>query len=196
MMKVAWQDFREIMMEYCRYRQRLRDEWKEADHPRNPDGTFGEGGGGTKENGAGQKTSTEERQRKIASVKIDFGKDNILPGLNKEDLAELGKADKPVLLKKNIIDKNKAAHTDIKESDYAHIIGQPLYSPDLIAPGHSEKPYFNFVARVGEDKNTVVLLELSETKANYEIVNVHWLDDRTRRQKEALGEKLKTTQAG
>ena len=136
-------------------------------------------------------TSDEEKQKKIDSVKIDFDRDNTLPGLNEEDLEELGKDDKPVLLKKNIIDKNKATHPDVKEGDYAQIIGQSLYNPDMIVPGHKDKPYFNFVSRVGIDKNTVVLLELAETKENYEIVNLHWIDDRATQQKIARGGKNK-----
>jgi len=122
-------------------------------------------------------TSDEDKQKKIDSVNIDFSRDNILPELNKEDLEELGKENKPVLLKKNIIDKNTERHPEVTGDDYSKIIGQSLYKPDLVVPGHSEKPYFNFVSRIGDNKNTVVLLELADVKNNYEIVNLHWSYD-------------------
>lgn len=147
------------------------DDWKEGDHPRSKDGKFGSGGssGGT---------SAEEKQKKINSIKIDFKADNVLPGLNSETLKELGKSDKPVLLKKHIIDKNKANHPDVMENEYKEIIGQSLYNPETILPANKDKPaYHNFVKRVGEDKSTIVLLEIAENKDNYEIVNLHWIDD-------------------
>ena len=51
---------------------------------------------------------------KIASVHIDFTKDNVLPELNNEDLTKVGsKINKPVLLKKNVIDRNAAEHSDL-----------------------------------------------------------------------------------
>ena len=92
--------------------------------------------------------------------------------------------DKPVLLKKSVIDKNLAHHPEVSREDYNKIVGQSLYNPDIVVPGHEDKPYFNFVSRVGVNKNTVVLLEMSENNDNFEIVNLHWLRDRQRRQKE------------
>ena len=138
------------------------------------------------------KTSDAEKQRKIDSVNIDFDRDNTLPGLNKEDLEELGVEDKPVLLKKSIIDKNLKHHPEVKIEDYNKILGQSLYDPDLIVPGHDDKPYYNFVARVGEDKNTVVLLQVKNTNSgNMEIVNLHWSYDRQRGSIKAKGDKIK-----
>ena len=128
--------------------------------------------------------SLTEKQKKIDSVKIDFETDNILPGLNKETLSELGIEDKPVLLKKSVIDKNLAHHSEVNREEYDKIVGQSLYNPDIVVPGHENKPYFNFVSRVGVDKNTVVLLEASGNNDYFEIVNFHWLKDRQRRQKE------------
>lgn len=42
----------------------------------------------------------DKKQQKIALVKIDFSKDNVLPELNEEDLAELGIRSFPIRLKK------------------------------------------------------------------------------------------------
>jgi len=138
-----------------------------------------------------QRTPDDEKQRKIDSVRIDFTKDNKLPGLNKEDLVALGASDKPVLLKKNIIEKNRNDHPEILPGDYNTIIGQSLYNPDGIFPGHASKPYFNFASRVGEGKSTITLLEIAKTKDYYEIVNLHWLENVARGRKERKGERIK-----
>jgi hypothetical protein len=152
-------------------------DWDESQHPRNPDGTFGEGG---QTESAGQRTGAAERQKKIASVKIDFGRDNLLPGLNEEDLAELGKEDKPVKFKKETIARNRQKHPDINENEYNRLIGQALYNRDLIVPTNDpiNKPnYYNFIKRFGEE-NAIVLLEISETKSDYEIVHVLKLNNK------------------
>ncbi|MDR1439919.1 MAG: hypothetical protein LBJ10_07905 [Clostridiales bacterium] len=155
-------------------------------------GRPGEAGGSAPSGGAGGgKTSGAEKRRKIGSVRIDFSRDNVLPELNKEDLDELGKPSKPVLLKKSVIAKNDAHHPEVPHEAYAEIIGQSLYNPELVVPGSEKSPYFNFISRIGNNKNTVVLLELEETKTNYEIVNLHWSRDRQRKQLERKGNKNK-----
>ncbi|MDR2743898.1 MAG: hypothetical protein LBB66_01670 [Desulfovibrio sp.] len=152
-------------------------DFDESKVKRAKDGKFGQGG-------VSGDTPKEEKQRKIDSVKIDFNRDNTLPNLNAEDLAKIGKADKPVLLKKNVIAKNLEHHPDVTRDDYSKIIGQSLYNPDGIIPGNKNKPYFNFIAHVGPDKNTITLLEMSESKDNHEIVNLHWISDAGRKRKE------------
>ncbi len=130
-------------------------------------------------------------QEKIANIHVDFSKDNHLPRLNPETLKKLGKSDKPVLLKHDIIEKNRREHPDLSEADYKYIIGKSLYDHDSVLPANKNKrSYFNFISRIGENKNTVVLLEMSETKNNYEIVNLHFLKDRQRRQKEKRAEEI------
>ena len=130
-------------------------------------------------------------QKKIASIHIDFSKDNYLPRLNDETLKKLGKPDKPVLLKLDIIEKNRKEHSDLSDADYNYIIGKSLYDHDSVVPANKKKPaYFNFMCRIGENKHTVVLLEMSETKDSYEIVNLHFLKDRQRKQKEKRGEEI------
>jgi len=118
------------------------------------------------------------------SVHIGLDRDNTLPGLKKEILEKLGKEDKPILLKKSVIDKNRVHHSEVKEEDYGFILERALYNPELTVPGHRDKPYFNFISRIEEDKSVVVLLDMSDKNANYEIVNLHWLKNRQRRQKE------------
>ena len=114
-----------------------------------------------------------EKQKKIDSVHIDFERDNTLPGLNKEDLVELGKEDKPVLLKKSVIDRNLAQHPEVDPKDYDRIIGQALYNSDEHFGGkaHHNPNYMNFI-KYGEERAALTLVELEDMKDNYEIVHI------------------------
>jgi hypothetical protein len=148
-------------------------DFEENRHPRAKDGKFGQGGGGKSENGTSkaQSTSPEEKQRKIDSIKIDFDKDNTLPGLNAEDLSKQGKADKPVLLKKSIIDRNLERHPDISKAEYNNLIGKSLYDHNEDFPGFKDG-YVNLVSRLNDRSNSLVLVEMAESKDNYEIVHI------------------------
>jgi hypothetical protein len=130
-----------------------------------------------KENSKENMTTPEEIRKKQARVNIDFEKDNILPELNKEDLEELNKPSKPVLLKKSIIDRNIAIHPELKKDDYNIIIRKSLYEPNLIFSGHN-KNYTNFISKLHDTVNSTVLIELSESKSNYEIVHIHKIYDK------------------
>lgn len=119
---------------------------------------------------------------KIASVQIDFDKDNILPELNEEDLVKIGsETNKPVLLKKNIIDRNIVHHKDAM-GDTNKIIGEALYQPAEIFHGKSSKDYFTFIKPVriskrnGLDEYGVVLLDVDNKNDNFEIVHWHWIN--------------------
>jgi hypothetical protein len=61
-------------------------DFNENDHPRDKDGKFGSGGG---ESATSESDISPEIQKKIDSVKIDFTKDNTLPGLNQEELERI-----------------------------------------------------------------------------------------------------------
>ena len=122
-------------------------------------------------------TSENEIRRKINSIKIDFDRDNTLPGLNEEDLIKLGKEDKPVLLKKVIIDRNLLHHPEVPKSEYNFLIGQALYNYPTIIPGYKEN-YIHFVCKISDRANSLVLLEMSESKDNYEIVHLFRIKDK------------------
>lgn len=128
------------------------------------------------------KISVEE---KIASVHIDFDKDNILPELNEEDLNELGvRTNKSVLLKKNVIDRNELRHNDLTLEDSEKIISQALYSKDktIIPSKYSNKPHYHTFAKIvrvskkdGQPVYGVVLLDVDISKENFEIVHWHYV---------------------
>lgn len=135
---------------------------------------------------------TPEQQQKIDSVKIDFSKDNILPKLNQDTIDELGPdADKEVLLKKSVLDRNKTEHPEVKEPDYNTLVASALYRPEFVMPGNKFKPYVNLIARVGEKRSSVVLLDLDCTKDKCEIVHMHWLRNKSRKALEKKSNKIK-----
>lgn len=138
-------------------------------------------------------TTQEEIKEKQSKVKIDFEKDNYFPELNIEDLEEMGlKKNKPVLLKKRTIDRNKDVHSEIGEDEYNNLIREGIYNNDAIFPANKEKPYFNFLARLNDDKSSVVLLDVEETKDNFEIVHIHYAKDKQRRTLESKGKRIRS----
>lgn len=161
---------------------------KRRRYKRKPNGQFDTvDGGGAAEHGT---TSEAEKQRKIDSIVIDLKKDNILPSLNPEDLAKAGLAEfagKKVLLSRRVIVKNQNHHPEVKWKQYEKLIGEALYRPETVLPGNDAEPYFNFISRVGPDKNAIVLLSFKATNEYLEIVNFHWINDRGREQKEGAG---------
>lgn len=188
-------------------------EWKERDHPRDDDGKFTETNGGFRQNTSYQELKREERgnhpdlsvspaenlsalgvnprkkkmtpAEKIASVHIDFDKDNVLPELNEEDLAKIGvNKNKPVLLKKNIIDRNAGQHSDLTNQDFQSIIAHALYEPSEIFSANADKPYFHFakvieVTSHGKSEIGVALLDVDERKNNFEVVHAHFVRERS-----------------
>ena len=179
--------------------------FKEEEHPRDEDGKFTKGSGENdkqkeKEETNNEDSSEEDKQKEEKEIqdkikqleKIDWNKDNTLPNLNKNTLKELNLKDKPILLKKNIIEKNKLNHPDITEEEAKRIIGNALYRPELILKANAEKTaYHNFISRTDDDHSDLVLLELSDKKENYEIVNYYVVSNRQRKQKEQLDKIIK-----
>lgn len=173
----------------------------ESKHPRDNGGRFtsSDGAGGTHEATEAEKQNLKARgidhaegntkkltpAEKIASVHIDFDKDNILPELNEEDLAKVGSnMNKPVLLKKNIIDLNEMHHNDLSLEDSKNIIAQALYSDkkEIVPSKHTNKPnYYSFVTVVRTSKKNgqlvygVTLLDVDNRKDNFEIVHWHYV---------------------
>ncbi|MBQ7396088.1 MAG: hypothetical protein IJW08_06085 [Lentisphaeria bacterium] len=119
---------------------------------------------------------------------VNPDKDVRLQALPQEILSELNKTEKPLVLKQNIVEKNKI-HSDLSESDIINILGNAIYNCDLIIqPNPKEKPdYFMLVSR-GEI-NKQALIEISENKGQYEIVNYHYIGNRQLKQKISRAEK-------
>ena len=173
--------------------------FKEEEHERDKDGKFTKGSGEDNKQENKEETNNEysseekEIEEKIEQLeKIDWTKDNTLPNFPKSFLKKQGLEDKPILLKKNIIEKNKASHPDITEEEAKRIIGNALYKPEVILKANRDKSaYHNFISRTDNEHNDLVLLELSDKKENYEIINYHVVSNRQRKQKEKLDKTIK-----
>lgn len=144
----------------------------EEEHPRDEDGKFVKGNG---------KNNSKEIQEKIDKLKsIDWGKDNTLPNFPKSFLEEYELEDKPILLKKNIIDRNfYDRHKDIDKEKAIKILGNALYKTNDIFYGREDRPnYYNFIHYADDGRNDLVLVEIEDTKENYEIVHFYRLNKR------------------
>ncbi len=125
---------------------------------------------------------TVSPDKKISGIKIDFTRDNILPHLNDRELKQLNiSKSKPVLIKKSVIDRNKTIHPEITESDFEKIVSQALYKPLDVFRANEEKPYYHFVKRIEitskkKPKMGFALIEISESKENFELVHAHYME--------------------
>lgn len=128
-----------------------------------------------------EKKTQMTAEDKIASVHIDFDKDNILPELDKYSLKIMGaEKSKPVLLKKSTIDRNFQEHSDLTKEDFQSIIAQALYEPSEVFPANAEKPYWHFAKLIketskGHSKIGLALLDIDVNKESFEVAHAHFV---------------------
>lgn len=100
--------------------------------------------------------------------------------------------DKPILLKKNIIEKNKLNHPDITEEEAISILSNALYKTEVMLKGKSKRPdYYNLITRTDNKHNDLVTVEISNEKDNYEIVHFFIIRNKSRRKYERDDKELK-----
>ena len=132
-------------------------------------------------------------KEKIEKLKdIDWTKDNTLPNFPKSFLDEYGLEDKPILLKKDIINRNRQEHPNITEEQAISILSHALYKTEVMLKGKSKRPdYYNLITRTDYKHNDLVTVEISNEKDNYEIVHFFIIRNRSRRKYERDDEELK-----
>lgn len=120
---------------------------------------------------------------KIASVHIDFDRDNILPELDKVILEKMGLTEsKPVLLKAYTIKRNFKRHIDVTDDIMQDIITETLYNPiDVFPANPNNSNYFHLAAFVEIEekeglKMGLVLLDVDNIKNNFEIGHAYFVD--------------------
>ncbi len=120
---------------------------------------------------------------KMASIHIDFDRDNILPELNGDTLMKLGvKENKNVLLKGQTIKRNLVKHLNVSEKTMESIITEALYNPIDVFPANPENlNYFHLAAFVEvEDKRGLkmglVLLDTDVSKTEFEVGHAYYVD--------------------
>ena len=104
-----------------------------------------------------------------------------LPELPKKVADAIGVNDKPVIIKKNIFERNYMRHKDVTPEQSKAIFNAALYNPDLYGQNQKAKRPYNWVlinTKDEEGKNRTVLLEVNPNKDNVEIVHWHFVDER------------------
>ena len=143
-------------------------------------------GDGGKDKSGVSKQKKMTPAEKIASVHIDFSKDNILPELNESTLKQIREEtginvpNKKVLAKGETVYRNKSIHGEVPTDEYDRLISETLYSPDkVINSNNKNKPYVNLVKFVmkstetGKELHGITVIDLDDNKENFELV--HWM---------------------
>ena len=94
--------------------------------------------------------------------------------------AAIGASGKPVIIKKNIFEKNARDHKDLTPEQSREILKAALYTPDLYGQNQKASRPYNYVVistKDAEGKNRLVLLEVNNGKENVEIVHWHYIRD-------------------
>ncbi len=120
---------------------------------------------------------------KIASVHIDFTRDNILPELNEDTLEKLGEEkNRKVLLKASTIKRNLGKHIDVSEDVMRDIIVETLYNPIDVFPANPKNPNYyhmaSFIEIKGKDglKMGLLLLGVDKNKDYFDIGHAYFVD--------------------
>ena len=93
----------------------------------------------------------------------------------------LGAEGKPVIIKKNIFERNAERHKDLSTSQSRGILFSALYNTDLYGQNQKAKRPYNWVVINTKDEkghNRIVLLEINPSKNAVEIVHWHYVNDK------------------
>ena len=104
-----------------------------------------------------------------------------LPSLPKKIADAIGTEGKPVVIKKNIFERNYMRHKGVTPELSKKIFKSALYNPDLYGQNQKKTRPYNWVLINTKDEkgnNRTVLLEVNPNKDNVEIVHWHFIDER------------------
>ena len=104
-----------------------------------------------------------------------------LPKLPKKIADAIGTEGKPVVIKKNIFERNYMRHKDVTPELSKVIFKSALYNPDLYGQNQKKTRPYNWVLINTKDEkgnNRTVLLEVNPNKDNVEIVHWHFVNDK------------------
>ena len=116
-----------------------------------------------------------------------------LPAIPKNVDAAIGANGKPVVIKKNIFEKNWNAHK-FTPAESKKVLNDALYNTDLVGHTPPTKKPNHWVAIKLDDKSPITVLEVNDNKNNVEVVGWYTLDERNlgriKRQAERNGGEL------
>ena len=115
----------------------------------------------------------------ITDIDFDNPTRNVeLPTLPQNVDEAIGANGKPIVIKKNIFEKNKQSHSDLTPVQSRDILQSALYNADLYGQNQKAKRPYNWIVINTKDKtgnNRLVLLEVNDKKDNVEIVHWHYI---------------------
>ena len=116
-----------------------------------------------------------------------------LPAIPKNVDAAIGANGKPVVIKKNIFEKNWNVHK-FTPAESKKVLNDALYNTDLVGHTQPTKKPNHWVAIKLDDKSPITVLEVNDNKDNVEVVGWYTLDERNlgriKRQAERNGGEL------
>ena len=104
-----------------------------------------------------------------------------LPTIPKKIDEAIGANGKPVIIKKNIFERNSVRHGDLPPEQSRQLFSSALYRTDLYGQTQKKKRPYNWVVINTKDekgKNRTVLLEINPQKDNVEVVHWHFVDEK------------------
>lgn len=115
------------------------------------------------------------------------------PAIPKNVDAAIGANGKPIVIKKNIFEKNWNAHK-FTPAESKKVLNDALYNTDLVGHTQPTKKPNHWVAIKLDDKSPITVLEVNDNKNNVEVVGWYTLDERNlgriKRQAERNGGEL------
>lgn len=116
-----------------------------------------------------------------------------LPAIPKNVDAAIGANGKPIVIKKNIFEKNWNAHK-FTPAESKKVLNDALYNTDLVGHTQPTKKPNHWVAIKLDEKSPITVLEVNDNKDNVEVVGWYTLDERNlgriKRQAERNGGEL------
>ncbi|GHU86103.1 hypothetical protein FACS1894153_2530 [Bacteroidia bacterium] len=104
--------------------------------------------------------------------------DITLPPLPTNTQQALGINDRPVLIKKNIIEKNRDTHFEITPNESREIIIEALYNPNLVGQTQPQKREHYYITVKTGNKNSLVVVDVFPTKDNIEVIGWRYIDEK------------------
>ncbi len=104
-----------------------------------------------------------------------------LPKLPDNVDAAIGANGKPIIIKKNIFERNSTTYHEVSPQQAREILTAALYRPDLYGQNQKATRPYNWIVintKDNEGQNKLVVLEVNDNKDNVEIVHWYVVDNR------------------
>ena len=101
-----------------------------------------------------------------------------LPALPENVANAIGTEGRPVVIKKNVFEKNNKTHVELEPENSRDILRSALYNPDIVGSTQPiKRPDYKVAIRTGE-KNAIVVLDVYRGKEYVEIVGWRMINEK------------------